>query len=152
MPQAWRIVRTERVSEAFTGEGARLAGGRWNSRQVRVIYTSEHQSLAALELLAHINPRIELSFSSFRIEWDDLATEKVYLNQLPPAWRDYPPTNGTIAIGDLWAKRQRTAILAVPSVLIPEEVNYLLNPAHPDFKRIEIGLPRLFNFDQRLLA
>jgi RES domain-containing protein len=152
MPHAWRIVRTVRVADAFSGEGARLGGGRWNSREVPVVYTSEHQSLAALELLVHINPQIQIELVVFRIEWENFATEKVFLNQLPSNWRDQPPAGATVALGDQWARRRKSVLLAVPSVLIPEESNYLINPLHPDFKRLEIGPPKPFSLDQRLLA
>jgi len=151
MPHAWRIVRTERLATAFTGEGSRRGGGRWNSREVPVVYTSEHQSLAALELFVHIDPQLKLGFTLFRVEWDKLAVEKVYLNQLPSSWRDHPPGPATMAIGDQWAKRRKSAVLAVPSVLIPDEINYILNPLHPDFEWIRIDQPREFSFDLRLL-
>ncbi|HTH19992.1 MAG TPA: RES domain-containing protein, partial [Candidatus Udaeobacter sp.] len=75
MPSAWRIVRAARANSAFTGEGARIYGGRWNSRGTAVIYVSEHESLAALELLVHLTPLSPHDrYLSFRLEWEDKLT------------------------------------------------------------------------------
>ena len=77
MPSAWRIVRAARVNSAFTGEGARIYGGRWNSRGTAVIYVSEHESLAALELLVHLTPLPpDDRYLSFRLEWEDKLTAR----------------------------------------------------------------------------
>jgi len=76
--------------------------------------------------------------------------KKVVAANLPPGWQDSPPTALTQAIGDAWVLSGETAILAVPSVLIPEETNFLLNPAHPDFSKIVIHPPDPFVFDLRV--
>ena len=149
---AWRIVRADRVRAAFTGEGSRLLGGRWNSRGVPVIYVSEHESLAALELLVHTMPLSPLDrFLSFRIEWNERLTEYFPVAQLPTDWNSEVPTIAIQRIGDDWVRESRSAALAVPSVLSTSELNFLLNPNHPDFKRIKIGKPIEYRFDSRLL-
>ena len=93
MPSAWRIVRAARVNSAFTGEGARVYGGRWNSRGTAVIYVSEHESLAALELFVHLTPLSPNDrYLSFRLEWEDKLTEYFPVKNLPANWNAEPPT------------------------------------------------------------
>ena len=152
MPSAWRIVRAARVNSAFTGEGARVYGGRWNSRGTAVIYVSEHESLAALELLVHLTPvPPDGRYRSFRLEWDDKLTEYFAVKNLPANWNAEPPTFQTMQIGDEWVHAGKSVALAVPSVLSTSEMNFLLNPKHPDFKKIKISQPVDYRFDSRLL-
>lgn len=152
MPSAWRIVRAERAKSAFTGEGARIYGGRWNSRGTAVIYVSEHESLAALELLVHLTPFIpDGRYLSFRLEWEDKLTSHLSVKNLPSHWNAEPPGIQTMQIGDDWVRTGKSVVLAVPSVLSASEVNYLLNPKHADFKKIKIGEPLEYRFDSRLL-
>jgi RES domain-containing protein len=152
MPSAWRIVRAARVNSAFTGEGGRVYGGRWNSRGTAVVYASEHESLAALELFVHTVPLAPTErYLSFRLEWEDTMTEYFSLKNLPPNWNAEPPTFGTMQIGDDWVRRGISVALAVPSVLSTSEINFLLNPRHSDFKKIKISQPIEYRFDSRLL-
>jgi RES domain-containing protein len=152
MPCAWRIVRAARVNSAFTGEGARVYGGRWNSRGTAVIYVSEHESLAALELLVHLAPLPpDDRYLSFRLEWDDKLTEYFPSKSLPASWNVEPPMFQTMQIGDEWVRAGKSVALAVPSVLSTSEMNFLLKPKHPDFKKIKISQPVEYRFDSRLL-
>jgi RES domain-containing protein len=152
MPVAWRIVRAGRANSAFTGEGARIYGGRWSSRGTAVVYVSEHESLAALELFVHTMPLPATKrYLSFRLEWDDKLTKHFPLNNLPPHWNAEPPTFGTMQIGDAWVRTGKSVVLAVPSVLSTSEMNFLLNPKHSDFKKIKISDPLEYRFDPRLL-
>jgi RES domain-containing protein len=152
MPCAWRIVRAARVSTAFTGEGARVYGGRWNSRGTTIIYVSEHESLAALELLVHLTPLPPHGrYLSFRLEWNDKLTDHFPVKNLPPHWNAEPPDSRTMQIGDEWVRAGKSVALAVPSVLSASEVNFLLNPKHPDFKKIKISRAVEYRFDSRLL-
>ena len=152
MPQAWRIVKEKHAATAFSGKGAAAHGGRWNSRGVPVVYTSNTKSLAALETLVHLNPPVPFKYVAIRIQFDDALVEIVRAKALPPDWQTEPPPPSTKAMGDAWARAARSAVLALPSVIIPGELNYLLNPAHPDFKTISLGKPEPFAFDPRLLA
>jgi RES domain-containing protein len=149
MPQAWRIVKEKHAASAFTGEGAARAGGRWNSRGVRVVYASSTLSLAALENLVHLNPPLLFKYVAFPIEFGEALVASP--GKLPADWVLEPPGPAGKAIGDAWVRAETSAVLAVPTVLIPSEINYLLNPAHPDFKKISIGRPQPFAFDPRLL-
>jgi RES domain-containing protein len=147
---AWRIVRAEYAEKAFTGDGSRALGGRWNSRGVAVIYASEHESLAALELLVHVVPLTpSYRFLSFRIEWDDRLTEYFSPTKLPLDWNSEVPTIGTQQIGDQWVRDQRSAVLGVSSLLSTSELNFLLNPNHRDFKKVKIAKPVEYRFDSR---
>lgn len=147
--RAWRIVKEKHAATAFSGEGARLYGGRWNSVGTSLVYTSGTKALAALESLVHLNPPVIFKYVAIPVEFDDALVEKAV--SLPPDWNDDPPPPATKKIGDLWVALARSAILELPSVIIPDEPNYLINPGHPDFKKVFIGNPELFSFDPRLL-
>jgi len=151
MPSAWRIVRAARVYTAFTGEGSRLYPGRWNSPGKHVTYLSEHESLAALEALVHARPLLPTDhYVSFRVEWEDNLTEYLTSKRLPSGWNAQPPSIASRRIGDQWLEQGRSLALAVPSLLSTSETNFLLNPHHPEFKRIKIGKPIEYRFDPRL--
>ncbi|SRR5881394_459212 len=151
MGEAWRIVKKRRAATAFNGEGAAKTGGRWNSRGVFLVYTSCTKSLATLESLVHLNPPVTFSYVAIPLKFDDALVEVLPVKRLPADWRTEPPPPSTKTIGDDWVKAARSAMLALPSV-ITGETNYLLNPAHPDFKKITIGRPEAFVFDPRLLT
>ncbi len=150
--RVWRIVRERRASTAFDGEGAARSGQRWNSRGVRVVYTAESLALAALEVLVHSNPsELVASFVAVSAEIPEALTRRELRDSdLPPDWRNYPAPPHLRALGDAWAKALESAVLEVPSVVIPSESNFLLNPAHEGFARIRINPPVPFTFDPRL--
>jgi RES domain-containing protein len=150
MPAAWRIVKARHAATAFSGEGAARTGGRWNSRGEPAVYASGTLALAALETLVHLNPPVAFKYVLFRLEFDDALTENLPLRRLPAGWRQEPPPPFTKVVGDVWVRARRSAVLALPSVIIPAETNYLLNPAHPDFRKIIIRPPEPFTFDPRL--
>jgi RES domain-containing protein len=153
MASAWRIVRASRANTAFTGEGPWRYGGRWNSPGVHVVYVSEHQSTAAFEVFANRVPFIlEEKYKAFRLEWQDGLTEILPTKKLPSSWRISPPPMETMKIGDRWVQENRSAVLALPSAISPADTNFLLNPKHPDFKRIRIHPPIDYDFDPRLLG
>jgi RES domain-containing protein len=153
MPSAWRIVRAARARTAFTGEGSRVYGGRWNSRGTSVIYVSQHESLAALELFVHTMPLLPAErYFSFRVDWDDKLTEYFPIKNLPRDWAAEPPTSASMQIGDEWVRGARSVALALPSLLSKSEINFLLNPKHPDFKKIKVGPTVEYRFDRRLLG
>lgn len=152
MPSGWRIDHASRAGTAFSGEGARRYGGRWNSPGVRIVYLSEHQSLAALEIFIHTRPLSPRgSYLGYLAEWDEALLETLPAKKLPPNWRASPPGLVTMAVGDVWVKAARSAVLAVPSAIVPAERNFLFNPAHPEFQRIRIHKPIVFSFDARML-
>lgn len=151
--QVWRISKRKYAMTAFSGEGTRLVGGRWTPQGVSAVYTSSSLALAALELLVHLNKEdVTTEFVAIAAEVpDDLATEVITSEQLPKNWRETPAPVALSVIGHEWLKTGRTAVLSVPSAVIPVEQNFLLNPSHPDFARIQIKKPGAFSFDIRLL-
>jgi RES domain-containing protein len=153
MASGWRIVRATRAKTAFTGEGPWRFGGRWNSPGVRMIYVSEHQSTAALEIFVHRVPFVtDEQYKAFRVDWPDDVMEILSPTRLPRNWRISPRPKITMEIGDIWAREKRSAVLAVPSAISPDDRNFLLNPDHPDFKRIRIAAPIDYQFDPRLFG
>lgn len=151
MPQAWRIVKTRHAAAAFTGEGARLYGGRWTSKGRPAVYTSATVALATLEILVHIDSTAALaSFSLIPVEFPDRLVEDVEPTKLPGDWRSYPAPAQLQALGDAWLAAGRSAVLRVPSAVVPSEFNFILNPAHPDFGGCKVGRPRRHTLDSRL--
>lgn len=151
MPSAWRLTKTKYLSAAWDGEGARKAGGRWNGPGVAVVYASGSLSLALVEVLVHLTSEILPAYSAVPIGFDESLVTAVGAAQIPKNWKDSPPPGATQAIGSEWVAAARSAVLRVPSVVVPGEFNFLLNPAHRDFARVRIGAPMAFPFDPRLL-
>jgi RES domain-containing protein len=150
--QAWRLVREARAADAFTGEGARLYGGRWNPAGTRTTYLSATRSLAALEVLVHQADRVPAGqFLFFDVEFPQDLITTITLDDLPADWQRFPPQKSTVDMGKTWITAKKSPVLQVPSILIPEESNYLLNFDHPHASKIEVGKPRIFSFDPRLL-
>lgn len=149
---AYRIFKTKHAATWADGEGAFRFGGRWNSPGRRVLYASQSLSLAALEMLVHLNSaELLLSYSFATIEFDDnlvLDVEKV--QPVPKTWRDSPPPITLQEIGDKWIDSARSAILRVPSAVVPVEDNYVFNVEHPRFSTVKLGESDRFVFDARL--
>jgi RES domain-containing protein len=147
--RVWRLCAAEHAR--FDGEGARLAGGRWNRRGTAMVYTSATLSLAALEYLVHVSwetaPK-NLMACGAEIP-DDLARIAIDVRDLPSGWRSYPAPEALAEIGEKWIREKKVAVLVVPSAVVPEESNVLLDPAHPDFERIRVLDSKPFSFDPR---
>lgn len=152
MPTAWRIVKPRRVADAFSGEGARLFGGRWNPVGRPVVYAAESKALAALEILVHVDDGgLMDEYLCMPVRFDKRLVRSLDLKSLPNNWRANPPPASTQMIGADWLGEGGSVVLEVPSVLIPGESNYLINPQHPAFGKLGIGAPEPFEFDPRLL-
>jgi RES domain-containing protein len=150
MLSAWRIVKAKYAANAFSGQGARQDPGRWNSLGIPVVYTAGSQALAALEMLVHIDDSDLLShYRLIRVMFDETM---VFTGSkaLPTDWNRRSPLRITRSIGDQWARTNRSAVMQIPSVIVPGECNFLLNPLHPDFSKLSIGKPEPFRFDPRL--
>jgi RES domain-containing protein len=137
---------------AFDGEGARVFGGRWNHRGTPVVYTSATLSLAVMELLVHLDDEdVGKDYVGIPAEIpDSVGIRHVRAPELPRDWRSLPTPQALAGLGTRWAVACGTAVLAVPSAIIPQELNYLLSPRHPHFTRIRVGRPEPFFFDPRL--
>jgi RES domain-containing protein len=148
----FRICKTKYASTVFDGEGAFRFGGRWNSRGTRIIYTAGSLSLAALEMLVHLDDDsllFEYSYITVGIP-TDLILKVADFRKLPKNWNDSPAPIALQKLGDDWVKSNVSTVLEVPTSIIPIEKNYLLNPLHPDFTKIFIETPQKFRFDKRL--
>jgi RES domain-containing protein len=134
---------------AYSGRGAADNGGRWNRPGIHVVYASASLSLATLEYLVNIESNelpSDLVVIAARIP-DDIEVARVSARDLPVDWRSSPSPVNLKKIGEGWLRKAETAVLFVPSAVIPEENNILLNPAHPQFARVLIGKPTRFVFD-----
>jgi RES domain-containing protein len=151
MHTVWRLVTARFALDAFTGEGARLYGGRWNHKGVPMVYTAGSQSLAMLEMLVQDEPLRARYVMIPAVLPTHPRIERATPEQLPDNWRDAAARQDLQVLGSEWTRRQSSAVLVVPSAVIPTETNYLLNPLHPAFSRIEIGEPQEFVTDLRLL-
>lgn len=151
MLSVWRIISKKFTKSAFNGEGARLYGGRWNTPGTPLIYTAESKSLAVLEILVHLDsPDLLRKYVLFEVTIEDSLVAPLDPASLPKDWRQDPPPPDAQRIGDEWATNARSAALRVPSTIVTGEFNYLLNPRHPDFRKLTIGQPQSFFFDPRL--
>ena len=148
---AWRITKTKRVATAFDGEGARRSGARWNSVGTPMVYTSASVALATLEILVHLEDSSVLPhYSVLPVEFEEAVVSVLDVTSLPENWRDAMAPVALQQIGDAWIKARDSVVLRVPSVIVPTEDNYLLNPRHPDFSALKFGPPQPFDFDSRL--
>ncbi|HEY4039025.1 MAG TPA: RES domain-containing protein, partial [Burkholderiaceae bacterium] len=131
MLTVYRIVKARNVRGALSGEGARLAGGRWHRPGEAIVYASASLALAALETLVHVGEdAVHIRFAYLRIQIaDSVAVESC--RPPPRHWRAEPPQSGSMRYGSAWLRGARTAVLEVPSAIVPLEKNYLLNPGHP---------------------
>ena len=135
----------------WDGTGAGLFGGRWNSPGRMAIYASQNYSCAMLELLVHSGiGRIPSTHHAVNVEVPELvATEKIELAQLPTGW-DWETTSISRAIGDRWLEEKRSAVLLIPSAVVRQEWNAVINPAHPDFTLLRVSEPVPVVWDRRL--
>lgn len=145
----YRITRTKWAGH-LTASGR---AARWNSNGHFMLYTASTRALACLENMVH--RRSIGADDLFRVTLiekpDDLKVEKIDKENLPGNWQEYINYASCQALGDAWLKENETAILQVPSAIITEEYNYLINPQHPDFARIKVHSIEKFTFDERLL-
>lgn len=150
--KAYRIVKQKWAGGAFDGEGAKRYGGRWNSRGKACVYLAGSESLAILEILVHLDTQRFLThYALFELQLP--KRDVVYLDpeKLPACWRDEPAPPETAAIGDVWLSEGSELALAVPSVIVPREWNFMINPRHRSFAGVVKRARRLdFVPDKRL--
>jgi len=147
----YRIAKCDYVAD-ISGTGARLYGGRWNSIGRPMVYLASSRSLAILEVLVHLSPAIfpgGFCLAQFDVPADNIVT--LMPGDLPANWQDILSPNQLKKIGDKFLKEQKSLLLKVPSAIVPEEFNYLVNPMHPEASKIKLIKQQLFNFDERLV-
>jgi RES domain-containing protein len=148
----WRLCRAPYAAEAFSGEGARRFGGRWNSRGVPMVYASTSLALAAIELFVHLEPGQapdDLVCISALLPQEEPA-RTIHSVDLPHAWWTDNGAVTTRELGDAWIADRFSLALLVPSVPIRAEWNVLVNPLHPRMSELRIDPPQPFVFDTRM--
>ena len=152
MISAWRITKQKHAKTAFTGEGARLYGGRWNSPGRLAVYTAESRALALTEILVHLESAAVLSrYVVFKVDFDESSVADIESDAFPKNWRAEPTPKRLQTLGNDWLDSGRSVVLRVPSAIVGGEFNYLLNPLHPDFSKLRISGPERFQIDKRLV-
>jgi len=149
--RVWRVCLARHAADAFSGEGGLRHAARWHSKGVRIVYTAASLSLATLEFFVNLEPGEPPALVAISADIpESVRVELLETEALPPDWRRIPVPPSSQRIGARWVLSNSSAVLPVPSVVIPSERNCLLNPAHPDFKKIRIGKPEPFSLDQRM--
>jgi RES domain-containing protein len=152
----WRIASdtTSWTAEDMTGKGAASGGSRWNHAGEHVTYASTSISLAAWETRAHLAKGMALPWNRILVRIDvpdDIwAAREILSRPLPVGWNVVPEGRISRAIGSAWLAGRATALLVVPSAIINEEDNVLINPAHPDATRLTVDRVRQFVYDHRV--
>ena len=152
MTRVYRVLRKPYAKAPFDGEGAYRYGGRWSSPGTRLSYASEHESLAMLEYFVHLDaddPPTDLILASADIP-DELDRESIDIGKLPGNWRETPAPAELAGYGDEFVQPAKCCLLLVPSALAPSENNWLINPLHPDFRKIEVRGTERLSYDARL--
>ena len=145
MTDVYRLVRKERAGEALSGEGVRLYGGRWNPPGAAVVYASESRALAVLETFVHVT--LEARTMQFLLYTITLP-KRVRLQRYTRRRAREPAANQEV--GRAWLDDGTALALVVPSVIVPQEANYILNVRHPQFAQMRIGKPEPFSFNEPL--
>ena len=147
--KAYRLIGTH-FPDGLSPEGARLNGGRWNSKGVPVLYCATSESLALLELRVHAPHPYPRDRLRFVIEVPDDAVHEVPVTALPRGWNTLPPSPASKRFGDEWVVAGSSLGLLVPSVIASEERNLLLNPAHARFREVRVVKKSRVSMDMRL--
>jgi RES domain-containing protein len=150
--QVFRIAKARYIDD-LSGTGAMLHGGRWNRKNIPLVYASENRSLATVEFLVHVPfsliPR-DLKIACLEI-LDDIAPDQISAADLPKGWRNYPPPSKLAELGSAWALSRRSLLLRVPSAVVPSEFNVLINPRHPQIEKVRVAAVEDYVFDRRLV-
>ena len=148
----FRIAPEDAIRD-LSGSGARRCGGRWNHKGVGIVYASETRALATLEFLVHVNPvaiPARLKIASIEIP-ERIRPKIIEASILPADWRVYPSPSELADIGTQWAVSMRSLLLRVPSAVVSDECNMLINPLHPEMRLVKIAKIDDYLYDQRLL-
>ncbi len=148
--QLYRIGATQYAKD-ITGEGARLNGGRWNHAGIPCIYAGESRAIVLLEYSAHVpvlNIKRALSFTTFTVPDDAIMELKT--PDLPGNWKDFPHPKKTRDLGSKLLSNNTSLIIKIPSVIIPQEYIYLINPKHPDIKKVKVAAVIDYAYDLRI--
>jgi len=136
----------------LSGKGAEKSGGRWNSKGIALVYTSESRALCTTEIAVHTPlGNLPLDYMIITIEIpEDVSVHEVVTSEIPANWKSFPHSHSTQEIGDNFANDRKFAVLKVPSVVVQGDFNFLINPAHVESSKIKILSTESFDFDERL--
>ncbi len=153
--KVYRISRIKHLDTALSGIGSALSKhSRWNSQHRRIVYTSASRALAMLEIIVHLSPHEDLPTDRVFLEIDipeEIPILAIGKSQLPARWNSYPSIRTTQLIGDAFLTNLESPILRVPSAIVPQEYNYLINPMHPLASKIAVTSTETLRFDTRLI-
>lgn len=149
--EAYRLAR-EKFAKTLSGKGAAMKGARWNSIGVELIYSASNRSLAMAEIAVHLTlATLPSDYVMLTIYIpDDISLKKINESDLPIGWNNFPHPASTQAIGDEFVAANKYCVLQIPSSVTQGDYNFLINPNHPDFKRIKIISTTPFPFDKRI--
>ncbi len=149
--KAYRLARQKDAND-LSGTGARLNGGRWNSRGKNALYTAQNISLAILEVAVHLDlDLIPNDYCLIEIDIPDKVSIKtISKTKLSPDWDSIPHSDSTQLIGDTFLDQNKYLVLKTPSAIVSQEFNLIINPQHPEFRKVKIKSVTPFNFDDRL--
>lgn len=147
----YRISKCKFIND-LKGTGAAAYGGRWHSKGTYVLYTSEAASLALLESVVHISNIAAFGYCMLCLKIPDDNIKEMRVDDLPEKWNENPPPDMLKSIGDAFVRENKFFALKLPSAILPEESNYLLNPNHPDFKKVTVLYTKSVNIDARLVG
>ncbi len=141
-------------SADLSGKGAEKTGGRWNSKRTALLYTGESRALCTAEAAVHIPlGSIPGDYMMIALEIpDDAPVEEILAEKLEIGWDTFPHSHTTQKHGDVFISRSQALVMKVPSAVVQGDYSYLLNPAHPDFKRVRIIEIVPFSFDRRFFS
>ena len=153
--RVYRIYRKRRRDVAFSGQGARIGGARWNLPGTPVVYACSTISLCLLEFCVHFDPTAgDITQLGLEYRWADIPESsprfETQQRDLPENWNQIPWPSSTQHLGSAWMRQRKYLAVSVPSVVVPMERNFLLNPAHTQFSEIQIGPPLALDIDPRL--
>lgn len=148
---AYRIIKAEHIKNLLSGS---TAGGRWNFRGTPVIYTAENRALACVEYLVHVPAAIipkNLIIATIEIP-NDIVPKEIPMSKLPKNWKSFDPSPRELAeLGTKWVMKVESLLLRVPSAVIEHEYNIIINPLHPDLRRVVVKQYEDFIYDNRLI-
>ena len=151
--RVWRLCRRPFVKDPLGGKGGLHASGRWHTAPRVVVYTSESLALASLEVLVHVDfdlGPLDLVAVEIIIR-PEIRISEINSAKLPKSWCKYPAPRALQKLGNDWLDSKSSAVLRVPSAVIPGEYTFLINPLHADVRRISVKSRSSFAFDPRLV-
>lgn len=135
----------------LSGKGAEIAGGRWNSKGIPVLYTSASRALCTTEIAVHTPlGNVPMDYHIISIKIPDASVYELPETKLPKDWKEFPHSLSTQEIGDRFVRESKFLVMRVPSAVVQGDFNYIINVRHADFSKIKITETLPFSFDERL--